>query len=259
MLEYLRYLTIVGSALALAGCGGGGGGGNVNTVSAAPLKVFSDDAGVVKATDSSDNQVLYYLGPDATDFAAGVESGGDAGDARFSDFPQTSTTTYAKLRSGTFSVGSTTANVTVFEDNAGDAGIFYFEIPSVANFVMTTGEPLGTLPTTQLSYKGTFLAARRGVFSSNEAGTFTMTADFPNDVLSINGSTTNFALAGSNVSIANDGSFASTSTTFTTGGNNSAATLYGSFHGTSGGSVSGVFHTNESNPTYAGAFAGAQR
>jgi len=265
--------VVVASTLSLVGCGGGGGGGTVPAAPAAPeeatnyqaqtLKVFSDDAGIAKIVDPDTGLKAYFLGPEAAGFVAEINANdGNADDIIQSSFPITnSSLPHADIRSGTISSGGVTSNVTVFEDRTAEAAVFYVDIPAAsANFALSLGSELTSIPAGTFNYVGTFGIANRSS-GTQDVGTFNLTADFDNGlVTSYTGTTSNTYttnLSGTNLPMnTSTGEFSASNLTLTVGGYSGTATLYGAFSDDAAAGVHGVYASNEADPTYGGAFAG---
>ncbi|MFD1194020.1 hypothetical protein ACFQ3C_05005 [Seohaeicola saemankumensis] len=241
----------------LSACGGGSTS-VVPSASFTTLRAFSDGAGVGRGV-ASDGTETVFIAPDIAAVVAGANqsSGNEVVDVQFSDFSVVQTLPTAVVRSGTITVEGEVANVLIIEDNGGEAGLVYLEFPGYADAVFAVGSAYGAAPGGEFTYSGAHIVSNR-IFGGAEVGDFTLTANFTNGTFSYNGSTTNTSLTGSGgIDVAN-GRFASGSLTSTVSGSTATASMYGQLHGDTAQSVSGVFHTNEANPTYAGAFVGSR-
>ena len=251
-------LAICSVAL-LAACGGGGGSAS-NTPASLSLttqRVFADRAGVARGTDDSGNKVILI-----TPEVAAVVSAPDnsTADIQVSAFPVVrNLNTNARLRQGAITVDGVAVNVTVVEDNGGEAALALAEIPGFANQLMAISTPSTTLPSGNFQYSGTLATGVRNVNNPQvELGSFTLDANFNAQSFAINGSTTSDTVSGSGVIDNSSGKINSSNITMVTSGTNRTATLYGQFSGNNAESVSGVFHTNEQTPAYAGGFVGSR-
>lgn len=255
MNNQLLLLSVI--SVALVGCGGGSGNSNVIPVSAAPLKVFGDGAGVLKVTMTATNEKMYGIVPEVAAIATEFTSGGISTDpgAIISSFPIVNDTlTYAVVRQGTFTIGDTSANVTVYEDRQQKSLVLVVDSGTVS-FVLTAGNgALTNIPTGSFDYVGTWGGAPRSG-GSEEVGDFSMTADFTNGLVNFNGSTLNTTLVGTNMSLDTlTGDFAANNAVFSYNTTNKPSSIYGSFSGSGASGVHGVWHSNDEID--AGAFAG---
>lgn len=140
------------------------------------------------------------------------------------------------------------------QDNTGEAGLVYVVLPGVADAVLATGSAFGTAPNGNFTYNGVHLIGDR--FTGEiESGDFTLTADFNNKTFGYTGSTVGSSLTGSGIIDTANGRFSSSNSTSTVG-DSGTASMYGQLHGSSADAISGVFHTNEADPIYGGAFVG---
>lgn len=245
----------------LAACGGGSSG-SISTPSPSAnfttVRAFSDGAGVGRAV-ASDGSETVFIAPDITEVvsAANQSSSNPVTDIQFSDFAVVQVLPTAVVRQGAVTIEGVATNVLIVEDNRGEAGLVYLEIPGVADAVFAVGSAFGTAPNGAFTYNGVHVIGNR-TFGGIETGSFTLTADFNNRTFDYNASTTNTALAGSGTIDTANGRFASNNLGANVLGTSSTASMYGQLHGNSGESVSGVFHTNEASPFYAGAFVGSR-
>lgn len=245
---------------ALGACGGGGGGsGSQPQVTASTVKLFTDGAGVGLATNASDNQKLLFLAPDIVDVVSVVNSATDVDDsADFSNLTLSGTTATAKIYTGTSVSGGVTANITGYEDNSGEAALLFLDIPTQANAVFATGNPLNGVPSGTYTYNGLHGFGRRAVGVNPEIGSFSMSANFSAGTFSYSGTTTSSTLTGSGAIDSSAGRFTSTTMSLNAPLGSYSASLHGLLHGTNAAAVSGVYHSNDTSPDYAGAFVGAR-
>lgn len=257
----LWALTAVG---VLAACGGGGGG--VTTPSPAvtfsTLKSFSDGAGVGRGVATDGTEVV-FIAPDISELvtAANQSSSSPLVDVQFSDFAVTETLSTAVVREGTISFGGEVAAVLIIEDNSGEAGVVYLDVPNYGTAVFATGSAYGAAPSGQFTYNGVNTITNR--IDTGGAGDFALTANFTNGTFTYNGNfsygaSDSASLTGTGTIDTVNGRLDSSNLSANVAGSTSAATMYGQLHGTSAEAVSGVFHTNEANPNYAGAFVGSK-
>ena len=224
------------------------------------LQVFGDRAGVARGTGNDGSQAL-IITPEVTAVVANASTvtASQIDDIQISDFPIVRRLeTNANLRSGAITTDGITFNVLAVEDLGGEAGIILAEVPNVANIVMVAGSQYGAAPSGTFTYNGTMAMGRRKINASPEYGSFSMSADFSNQTFTYNGTTTSNSVAGSGVLDTTNGRFATNSLVINTGRVSRTGSMYGQTHGSSAQSVSGVFHTNETEPLYSGAFVGSR-
>lgn len=253
---YKTILTIP-VVLLVAACGGGGGGDSAS-VNFTTLKAFSDSAGVGRGV-ASDGTETVFIAPDIAEVVASANASSDVplDDIQFSDFAITQTLETAVVREGTVTIEGEVANVLIVEDNSGEAGLVYLEFPGFADAVFASGSAFGTAPNGTFTYNGVHVIADR--FNGGaEDGNFTLTANFNNRTFNYNGGTLNSSLTGNGVIDTANGRFSSGSLVSNAGSDVGTASMYGQLHGNAAQSVSGVFHTNESDPFYGGAFVGSR-
>lgn len=254
--KFIAALAAVGT---LAACGGSSTGSITSpTASFTTLRAFSDGAGVGRGV-ASDGTETVFIAPDiaAVVASANQSSGTPIENIQFSDFSVVQTLPTAVVREGTVTIEGEVANVVIVEDNGGEAGLVYVVFPGVADAVFASGSALGTAPNGTFTYNGVQVISDR-FFGGAEDGTFTLTADFTNRTFTYNGSTLSSTLTGSGTIDTANGRFASSNLSSTVGSDIGTASMYGQLHGSSAQSVSGVFHTNEADPFYAGAFVGSR-
>lgn len=257
---YKTILTIpVVLLVAACGGGGGGGGGDVSTTANfTTLRAFSDGAGVGRGITSDGTQAVFIAPDIAVTVEAANESANTLGsDVQLSDLPVVATLDTAVVREGAATINGIVANVTIVEDNGGEASLVYIEIPNVGDAVQAIGSAFGAAPNGTFIYNGVHVIADR-YFGGAEDGVFTLSTDFANNTFTYSAATSNTSLSGNGVIDTIDGRFASNNLTSNAFGDTGTATMYGQLHGNSAQSVSGVFHTNESDPFYAGAFVGSR-
>lgn len=262
----IKKLTAIPVLLSLSACGGGGsggggGGGNSDPVASfSTLKVFSDGSGVGSGV-AEDGSRLVFIAPEIAAFVAEGNdlNAQDVPDLNISDFPVVqSLPTNANLREGTITENGVVFNVTFVEDLGGEGGLALLEIPNSASVGLATGSALTGNPIGSQTYSGTMTMGVRGATSNQEFGSFIMAADFDADTYAFDGATASNSLSGNGVIDIETGTFSSNGLNATTNGTNRTATMYGQLHGNDAESVSGVFHTNESNADYGGGFVGSR-
>lgn len=250
------------SCVLLAACGGGGSGvTNDPSVSFSTVKAFSDNAGVARIV-SSDGIQGYVIVPDValTVSTANSLSADDLANVQVSDFQVVQVlNSNANLRQGAITVEGVVLNITAVEDLGREAAAFVMEIPDYANALIVNGTQPTNIPAGTYQYQGTLGTGVRNVNNIQpELGTFTLNANFSEQSFSINGSTLSDSLSGSGVINNSSGTINANNLVLTTSGNNRTASLYGQFHGNAASSVSGVLHSNENNPNYAGFIVGSR-
>jgi hypothetical protein len=258
----LKASLAVSAVALLAACGGGSSGvSNSPTTTFTTVKVFSDKAGVARAV-SSDGVQGYVIVPDValTISTANSLTAQDLANVQVSDFPIVQVlSSNANLRQGAITIEGVVFNVTAIEDLGGEAAAFFMEIPGNLNALVVNGNQPTNIPTGIFRYQGSMGTGLRNVNNTlPQLGSFTIDANFSQSSFSITGSTLSDTLVGSGVINNSSGTINANNLFLTTSGTNRTATLYGQFHGANAGSVSGVFHSNEANPTYAGFVVGSK-
>lgn len=257
-----NIILTVPVVMLLAACGGGSSAiSNNPTANYSTVKVFSDDAGVARVV-STDGVQGYVIVPDVASVVSTANSltAEDLANVQVSDFPVVQVlNSNANLRQGAMTVEGQVANVTAIEDLGGEAAAFFIEFPGYANALIVSGTQPVSIPTGAYQYQGTLGTGVRNVNNAQpEFGAFTLDANFAAQSFNINGSTLSDTLSGSGVINNSIGTINSNNLALTTSGENRSATLYGQFHGNAASSVSGVFHSNENTPVYAGFIVGSR-
>lgn len=247
----------------LAACGGSSTS-STETARFTTLKQFSDGAGVARGTFADGTETVFI----ASNVAGVVSAANKIVDASvgatttyrsqaFSDIPISETLSTAVVRRGTVTLAGQSVNVLIVEDNSGDAGLVYLSA-SGGDVLTASGAGFGTAPSGAFTYNGVHIIAERSVGGSAQTGTFSLTADFDNKTFSYSGTTASSSLTGNGTVDTTSGRLTSSDLSSVANGFKSSATMYGQLHGSSAQATSGVFHTNESDPNYAGAFAGSR-
>jgi hypothetical protein len=254
----VKLLSSIIALALLAACGGGGGSG-VATYSA--MKVFSNGDGVGRGV-ANDGTKLVFIAPDlaAVITSANSATGQSVLDVQPSDIPVVQRlSSNANLRQGAVIVEGIATNVTIVEDDGGDASLILFDIPNLASLGMAGGSALTGNPTGSHAYNGTMsMGVRSSGGAGQQLGAFSMSAHFNTETYSFVGTTQSHSLTGTGLIDIPSGRFSSNSMNATTFGTSRGATMYGELHGNSANSVSGIFHTNESSATYSGGFVGTK-
>lgn len=251
---------IVGTLLILLTLSGCGGGASTSTVPQfTTLSVFSDSAGVFRGVNNSTGQVAVGISPEVASIVEGANNSSDSTtNIDRSSFALVSSNAYGQIRQGALTSGGTTANVTIYETNSGNSGVVLMEFPSVANILMASGPALSGFPSGSFTYYGQHAAGRRVVNASPESGSFALAANFDTDTFGYYGSTANTVLSGSGVIDKSNGRLAGSNFSMVTPYGTYSATVHGNFHGTNAAEVTGIFHTNDTNPDFAGGFVGVR-
>ena len=224
------------------------------------VSMFSDSAGVFKGVDAATGNTAVGISPDVVNVIESANespSGGVTG-IDPSSFALLSSNSLGKIRQGTMAAGDLTANVTIYTNTSESASLILLGIPRIANVLMAKGTKLVGYPSGTYTYSGQHGAGRRVAGVTPELGSFSLNANFNSGAFTYTGSTTNTSLTGSGVIDKTSGKIAGNSFTMTTPYRTYSATMYGNFHGNSAADVSGVFHTNDTNPDYAGGFVGSR-
>ena len=256
----LSLLIAINMLFVLGACGGGGGSSSSSSpvISSFAVKVFEDDAGVAIATVVSDNRKSLILSPVIVDVVSNLNSADSFNNVDYSTLSLSGTTATSEIYTGAVTLDGIGANVTEYRDNSGDAKLMFLEVPSTLNLVQTQGAALNGIPSGTYTYNGVHGFGRRVVGTTIETGNFSMSANFTNKTFTYSGTTNSSTLSGSGSIDTSAGRFTSTGMTLNAPLGNYTATLNGLLHGTNASAVSGVYHTNDTYPDYAGAFVGAR-
>lgn len=260
-------LLVVTAALALSACGGSGDGSAANPlVSYNTVKVFSDGAGVARGV-GADGSRVEIIAPDIAEIVAASKNVTQQDVENIlstldpNDFPIVQVlNTNANLRQGALTIDGIVMNVTIFEDLGGNSEAITLDVPNYGSALLTGGQPLGSVPTGSFVYSGTLGIAPRSFSQtpSVELGAFTLDANFNSGTFDFSGSTASNTMSGSGLINISNGQISANNIGMTTNGTNRTASMYGNFRGDTAQGVSGVFHTNEANPTHSGGFAGSR-
>ena len=251
-----KHIILLLFSFVLSACGGGGTIGTFST-----NKIFSDGAGVGRLTIKGTNEQGYVIAPEIVALSEQMETltGNDLVEIDPNDFPVVGTLANgANVHQGAVVTDGVGVNITVIVEPGEKSYVAYYEIPNLATMVLASGPSYKTAPSGNYTYTGNWGMAARNSGSVGEMGSFELIADFNNNSFSYVGATDNSGLTGSGYINTGNGQLSSASMTFSNDGDIRTATLNGLLHGNSAEGVSGVFHTNESNPNYAGAFSGTR-
>ena len=243
----LRSILLILSAFVLSACGGGGTSGVFNT-----SRVFSDGAGVGLFTLK--NEQGYWIAPNiaqvTTDNLVFIND---------DNFPIVQVfSNGARLRQGAAVVEGVGINVYVIDDPAQKSKLVYYDAPGIATVLGGWGPTYTGAPSGNYSYNGTFAAGPRIFGRDPEVGLFNLDADFSSQSFTFSALSNTYSLSGSGFVNLGTGQLTSRVMNFSTGYTNRSASMDGLLHGPSAEGVSGVFHTNEANPAFAGGFAGTR-
>ena len=241
----------------LAACGGGGGSG----VSFTTLSVLGNGDGIARGVTNTGEEALFYS-PDVAVVVAGANaaSSSDIANVRFSDFPITSQSGNARIRSGTSTTDGITINVTGLEDvRTSDAAVIFMHLlAGYSDISMVTGTSYANAPSGSYTYNGTQATTSRNTIAPGATGSFTMVADFGQSTFQYNGTSGGVGVSGSGALDTANGRFATSGLSVTSGSSSYGGTMHGLMHGSGASATSGVFHTSGSSPAYTGAFVGSR-
>lgn len=236
----------------LSACGGGGGG----TLSATALTVFNDGAGVARVVNSNGSEFV-YIAPNIVADVNATNNSGSVTPVDITQYPIMSQSNGYNLRQGTMTADGVTANVIVAEKiGSGTASIVYIYNNS-GDALAAGGGSFSSAPSGSHTYNGLYIAGGR-YSSFAETGSLSMTANFADNTFSINGISTNSSLTGTGFIDPANGRISSANLTFIGSGSSYGATTMGNLTGNGATDVSGVFYTNDTNPDYAGSYAGSR-
>ena len=236
----------------------GGGGSSAVSTNFTTMTVFSDGAGVARMSNSSGGEG-YYIAPNiVADVAASNASSEPITAVNILDYPIMSVSNGYNLRQGTLSSGGVSMNVVLAEKIGSQEASIAYVYNNSSDAIASFARNYSSAPTGTHTYNGMHIAGGRYT-SFAEIGTLSLTANFSNNTFSINGSTSNSSLSGTGYIDASTGRISSGNLTFVSPDSTSySATTLGNLSGSTASDVSGVYYTNDSNPDYAGAYAGSR-
>lgn len=250
----LKYIAAISATLGLAACGGGGS----VSQSYSSVSVLNDGSGVAKA--NLDSTTALVLIPNVDTYIANGNAGlNGAGDDNFelNQVPIIGTTSVATIRQGAVSASDgISQNITVYEINDATEGFGLVELPQygVSYFIAASEKPLSNVPSGTFTYTGNQVVRHWQGGSFKEFGDVTINADFTNKSFDYTGSSSNAALNGTGYLDTSTGRLTDVDASLTANGSTYTATIHGLLSGSGASSVTGVFHSNDSTPDYAGAF-----
>lgn len=238
----------------LSACGGGGGGGG--TLTATALTVFNDGAGAARVMNSNGSEFV-YIAPNIVADVNATNGSQSATTIDITQYPIVSQSNGYNLRQGTITANGLTANVVIAEKiGSGTTSIAYIYDNS-GDALAAGGGSFSSAPSGSHTYNGLYVAGGR-YSSFAETGSLSMTADLNSNTFSINGTSANSSLTGTGFIDPANGRISSANLMFTKSGSSYGATTMGNLTGNGATDVSGVFYTNDTNPDYAGAYAGSR-
>lgn len=231
----------------------GGGGGPVE-VSYNTLRVFSDGAGVAVGTTGATKELT--LIPEVSAVVTEVNNLGDASQytVELSSFPIIGSTANSTIRQGAITSDGITQNILIYEID-GEQGFGQITMPEYGikyYSAQSNGDPVN--PTGTFTYAGDQLVEAWQSGSFSEIGTVTITANFDSNSISYSGQTASSTLNGTGVLEVDEARFTDVDATLVVSGQTYTTTIHGLVNGTDASSTTGVFHTNDLTPDYAGAF-----
>jgi len=241
----------------LAACGGSGGSG----VSFTTLSVLGNGDGIARGVTNTGEEALFYSPDVAVVVAeANAASSSNIANVRSSDFPITSQSGNARIRSGTMLSEGITFNVTALEDiRTSDASAVFIQMPSGFNDIsMVTGTSYTNAPSGSYTYNGTQATTSSNTIAPGATGSFTMVADFGQSTFQYNGTSGGVGVNGSGALDTANGRFATSGLSVTSGSSTYGGTMHGLMHGSGASATSGIFNTSGSSPAYTGAFVGSR-
>ena len=253
---FKKYVLATFVLSALSACGGGGGDGGSN-LNATALTIFNDGAGVARVV-RSDGTEFVYIAPNIVADVAATNASGSVSPVDITQYPIVSQSNGYNLRTGVITANGASANVVVAEKiGAGKASIAYI-YDNTGDAIAAGGGAMSNAPTGSHTYSGMFVSGGRYT-NFAEIGSLSLTANFGTNTFTINGSSTNSSLTGTGFIDPANGRISSANLTFAApNGSNYGASTMGNLTGNGATDVSGVFYTNDTNPDYAGAYAGSR-
>jgi hypothetical protein len=249
-----KYCAVIAATFALTACGGGGG----VTQGYSSVSVLSDASGVAKA--NLDSTTALVLIPSVDTYIANGNAGlNGAGDDNFelNQVPIIGTTSVATIRQGAVSASDgISQNITVYEINDATEGFGLIELPQygIRYFIAASEKPLSNIPSGTFTYTGNQVVRHWQGGSFKEFGDVTINADFTNKEFVYSGSSSNAGVNGIGYLDTSTGKLTSVDASLIANGSAYTATIHGLLSGAGASSITGVFHTNDASPDYAGAF-----
>lgn len=249
-----KFVLSTCALIILTGCGG------TNDVSFTTLSVLSNGQGIARGITNTGEQALLYTSEVVEVVAGANNSANSSLGVTISDLPITSITGNTIIRTGTMTSGGYTFNVSAVEDSTVvNAEAIYMETPGYADLAMVAGAAYSSPPTTgSYAYSGTQTSNARSVKAPGSIGTFALSVDFSSDAFGYAGSSGIVNVSGSGVLDSANGRFATSSLSISAGGSSYGGTMHGMLHGNGAKDTSGVFHTDDYAPDYAGTFIGSR-
>lgn len=243
--------------LFLSACGGGG-----ESISAKPLRVFSDGSGIVKAT-SEIGEIGYIITPNAYELATQLnnDDSNDDETSTVANFP-----IIGKIYGYTFHEGVEDGLDTLFAVRSTDNPVTFDDISHGLmilsdgnnNAILASTETIGNLPAGSHTYSGVFTAQDSRYPNWMDLGEIDLEVNFTYETFTLDARSDDTNLAGSGFLDTSSGQLSSRNLRLTDYELNEQrdASLVGTVGGSNAGLVAGVWHTNESNPIMSGAFVG---
>ena len=249
----MRLITIFFILPLLTACGAS------SSIKYTTVSVFKDKGGVFLGSNK-EGQTVIGMSPYVAEVVASSNdsTSSNSADLDKNSFNLLSSNSFGKIRQGSLTVGSRAVNVLVYEDTAEIAGLFLVPVPSEGLLMMAGGDKLNGLPTGTFRYSGQNVVSVRASGSYREVGTFVLDVDFTSQKFDFAGTTASNTINGSGVIDSSNGRFGSNSLSFRRNGTKYDATMYGVFSGTNAKAVSGIYHTNDAYPDFAGGFVGSR-
>lgn len=240
----------------LAACGGGGGSNEVTVSSAVVQTPFDDGSGVARVVASNGEEAV-VLSPNIVNVSAALrDNTTDASDIQISDFAVASQRNGYNIRTGAATIDGVAVNIVTSEEIGNDDIEILYMYTSTDDFLATNTNPVQTYPSGTHTYNGIYGALSRYNNNLFEVGDATVTANFQNESYSISATSTNTSLTGTGFIDTATGRISGSNFTFVDQNNTShGASVVGNFGESDASKVAGVFHTNDTNPDFGGAFA----
>ena len=233
------------------------GGSSISEVNFSTLAVFNDGAGVGTGTNTDGREILYMV-PEVAELTRLLNEGSDDSFDE-SEQPVVAQANGYNIRQGTITSNGFTTNVLIAEKIGSDVPSISYLYDNDSDVLITFADTLSGTPSGTFVYSGIYFAGARGnVAERGEQGDLTLTANFSNSTFSIDAQSDNTSLTGNGFIDNNTGRISSGNLTFTIPGDSYSATTIGRFGNENAKDVSGLFYTNDSNPDFAGAFAGSR-
>ena len=222
-------------------------------LSAATMRIFSDNAGVAEIT-RSDGVKIYYITKNVRNEVDDINRIGETTSIDLNQYPITERIGNYNLRTGVL------GNDNLFIVQAlGDKGSsILYTWNNSGNSLMAGNEKLNGTPIGTFNYTGLYQVVGRNSISLNQLGDASLDVDFNSGSFTINATSNDSSLKGSGFVELATGRIAATELQLNVLGTTYSTNTLGRLHGENASKLTGVFHTQQSDPDFMGAYAASR-